>query len=50
VIEGIVYLTLPVKSIHRMVRSFSQKSWYQSGGIIAILAGLYLAGVGFAIF
>ena len=50
VIEGIVYLALPVKSIQKMVRSFGNRQWFMASGIVAVLAGIYLAGYGFNIF
>lgn len=50
VIEGIVYLTLPMKSIQKMVRSFGNRQWVMAGGIVAVLVGIYLAGFGFGFF
>lgn len=50
VIEGIVYLALPVKSIQKMVRSFGNRQWFVACGIVAVLAGIYLAGYGFNLF
>lgn len=50
VVEGIVYLTLPMKSIQKMVRSFGNKQWYMASGIVAVLGGIYLAGFGFGLF
>lgn len=50
VIEGIVYLALPMKSIQKMVRSFGNRQWFMSGGIVAVLGGIYLAGYGFGFF
>jgi len=50
VVEGIVYLSLPMKSIQKMVRSFGNRQWFMSGGIVAVLAGIYLAGYGFGLF
>lgn len=50
VIEGVVYLALPLKSIQKMVRSFGNKQWFMASGIVAVLAGVYLAGFGFGYF
>ncbi len=50
IVEGIVYLTLPMKSIQKMVRSFGNKQWYMASGIVAVLAGVYLCGFGFGLF
>ncbi len=50
VIEGIIYLTLPMKRIQKMVRSFGNRQWFMAGGIVAVLAGVYLAGFGFGFF
>lgn len=50
VIEGVVYLALPLKSIQKLVRSFGTKQWFMSSGIVAVLAGVYLAGFGFGYF
>lgn len=48
-IEGVLYLVLPKKSIRRMIKAFSGKGWYVSGSLVSIILGLYLAGVGFGI-
>lgn len=50
VIEGIIYLALPNKKVQKMVRSFGNRQWYVTSGIIASLAGLYIAGFGFGFF
>ncbi|MBP7741286.1 MAG: hypothetical protein KA104_01170 [Candidatus Pacebacteria bacterium] len=50
VVEGIIYLALPVKSVQKMVRSFGNKQWFMVSGIVAVLAGIYLAGFGFGLF
>ncbi len=50
VVEGIVYFALPVKSVQKMVRSFGNKQWYMVSGVVAVLAGIYLAGYGFGFF
>ncbi len=50
IIEGIVYLSLPVKQVQKMVRSFGNRQWFMASGIVAVLAGIYLAGYGFGFF
>lgn len=50
VIEGVVYLALPTRRIQKMVRSFGNKQWYLASGVVAVLAGIYLAGFGFGLF
>ncbi len=50
IIEGLVYLSLPLKKIQKLVRSFGNQQWYVSSGIAAALAGVYLAGYGFGFF
>ncbi len=50
VVEGIIYLALPTRRIQKMVRSFGNKQWYLASGIVAVLAGIYLAGFGFNLF
>lgn len=49
VIEGVLYLAMPVRSVQRFVRKFNNDTWYGTGGAIAILLGAYLAGAGFGI-
>jgi len=50
IVEGVVYLSLPMKSIQKMVRSFGNKQWFMASGIVAVLSGIYLAGFGFGLF
>lgn len=50
VIEGLVYLALPTRRIQKLVRSFGNKQWYMASAVIAVLAGVYLAGFGFSLF
>mgnify|MGYP001577535211 FL=1 len=50
VVEGIIYLALPVKSVQKMVRSFGNKQWFMVSGVVAVLAGIYLSGFGFGLF
>jgi hypothetical protein len=48
--EGIIYLALPYGKVQRIVRSFNRDAWYRMGGAVAVIAGIYLAGVGFGFF
>lgn len=49
-IEGVLYLAMPVRSVQKFVRKFNNDTWYGTGGVIAVLLGGYLAGVGFGFF
>ncbi len=49
VIEGILYISLPFKSMQKMIRSFNIPLWYVSGGIFSALLGGYLTAVGFGL-
>ena len=50
IIESVIYLTLPFSGMRRIVRQFNKSRWYISGGTISVVAGAYLAGVGFGYF
>jgi len=50
IVEGVLYLALPVKIVQRFVRKFNNETWYGTGGVIAILLGGYLAGASFGFF
>lgn len=49
VIEGILYIALPFKSMQKMIRSFNTPAWYVSGGLLSALLGAYLAAIGFGL-
>lgn len=49
-IEGILYLALPARSVQKLIRNFNTPSWYVYGGAVAVVLGVYLAGVGFGYF
>ncbi len=49
IIEGIIYLAAPLKMIQKLVRRFNRPGWYISGGILSVLAGVYLAATGFGL-
>jgi len=46
-VEGVIYLAAPAKSVRRMIGYFNRPTWYVVGGILSIVAGLYLARAGF---
>lgn len=50
VVEGVLYLAAPVRSVQRFIRRFNRPQWYQTGGALAIVLGIYLAGNGFGFF
>jgi len=49
-VEGVIYLAAPTKSVRRLIGYFNRPAWYVTGGILSIIAGLYLAGAGFGYF
>ncbi len=46
-IEGVVYLVMPARRVQKFIRSFNTKEWYLAGGVLSVVAGAYLAVVGF---
>lgn len=50
IIESLIYLALPVKTVQRVIRAFSRPVWFISGGVIAVAVGVYLTGIGFGYF
>ena len=49
IIESLIYLAMPYGRVAKMMRNFSRGSWLQAGGVVAVLAGGYLAAIGFGI-
>ncbi|MBP6860463.1 MAG: hypothetical protein KBC38_02805 [Candidatus Pacebacteria bacterium] len=49
IVEGVLYMLLPVKDVKKMVNSFNKPSWYLSGAVLSVLIGCYLAATGFAL-
>ncbi len=47
IVEAIIYLAMPYRSVQKMLRSFSSPQWYSVGAVIALLMGLYLTANGF---
>lgn len=50
VVEGVLYMLLPLRKIKRMVASFNTPSWYLSGGMLSVALGGYLTAFGFGWF
>ena len=50
IVEGILYVATPARSVQRFIKSFNKQEWYVSGGLVAIVLGAYLAGAGFGMF
>ena len=49
VIESLVYLALPAKSMRNVMEKFNTITWYRIGALVAILIGGYLTMIGFGI-
>lgn len=49
VVEGVLYLALPLRTVQRFIRKFNTDTWYGTGGVIAVLLGGYLAAGGFGL-
>lgn len=49
-VEGVIYLALPIRMVQKFVRRFNTNSWYVYGGAFSVVIGIYLAGVGFGYF
>lgn len=47
VAEGLIYLALPDELIEKLLRVFNTPLWYVVGGVLAVAAGIFLAGHGF---
>ena len=48
-VEGILYLLLPIKDVKRMVSSFNKPSWYLSGAVVSVILGSSLTAYGFSL-
>lgn len=49
-IKGLVLAFLPQAHLEKMTSLFSKKMWYTLDGVLALIAGLYLAGFGYGLF
>jgi hypothetical protein len=45
--EGIIYLALPAREVQKFIKRFNTPAWYFWGGLIAVIAGIYLMAAGF---
>lgn len=50
VIESILYLAAPDRTLQKFVSKFNSPAIYVFGGFASIVLGVYLAGIGFALF
>jgi hypothetical protein len=50
IVEGIFYMAAPALFIRTMIGYFNKPIWFVIGGIISVIAGVYLAGKGFGYF
>lgn len=48
-VEGVLYLTLPSKVVQKFTKNFSSAGWMTAGAVVAVVAGGYLAYVGFGL-
>ena len=49
IVEAIIYLSTPSKEVQKFIKSFNTPLWYTSGGAVAIITGIYLVNIGFAL-
>ena len=47
--EGVFYLLLPESVVRAVIKMFNVRGWYIGGGLVSIIAGLYLAGTAFGV-
>lgn len=50
IVEGILYLLMPMKRIKKMFKAFNKPGWYISGSLCSIVLGVYLLNAGFTAF
>jgi hypothetical protein len=49
-VEGVIYLAAPYKATQKFIKSFNKSEWFMSGGVGALLVGVYLVAYGFNLF
>ena len=49
IVESVIYLAMPYGRVAKLLRTFSRGNWLQAGGVIGVIAGGYLAAIGFGI-
>ena len=47
--EGVFYLLLPESVVRAVIKMFNVRGWCIGGGLVSIIAGLYLAGTAFGV-
>ncbi len=50
VIEGVLYLITPDKTLQTLISKFNNPKMYWFGGLASVIVGLYLANAGFGWF
>lgn len=50
IVEGVLYMLLPMKDVKKMISSFNKPSWYLTGAVISVAMGLYLVAYGFSLY
>lgn len=48
--EALFYILFPQKTVRKATRRLTRPGWYSVGVIITLALGVYLAGMGFALF
>lgn len=48
--EALFYMLLPQRVVKKATRRLTRSGWYSVGIILTLAVGVYLAGIGFAIF
>jgi len=49
-VEGVMYLALPLRTLQKFMRRFNTPIWYVYGGAFSVVLGVWLAGTGFGYF
>lgn len=49
IVEGILYFAAPNRMVKKVFAAFNRPTWYLVGGILSIIAGVYLTTLGFAV-
>ena len=48
-IKGLLYAFLPQAKLAKLTGLLTERMWYTADGVLALLAGLYLAGYGYGL-
>jgi len=49
VVEGLFFLAMPARRAQAILRECDKVSWYTGGSFLAVVLGVYLAGIGFGL-